>query len=315
MPTPARTSYTAPVRILSFADRDSGSSDVGLALLDQLSLRVEQDVSTTPLALQKSLLEWLREAQAVQPSMGLVHQLAARALSVARTSLERELGVADARRELQASFDVERTDLAASRAAVARQATQLISERGTWIATLSSSSAVRDALLLAAEAGREPRVLIGESRPRLEGRRLAATLAERKIPAWTVADAALPMLLSQAGMVWLGADAVTDQGVLNKIGSYAAALAAREHSVPVYALASTRKFLPATTKALRIVEMPPHEVWDKPPQGVRPRNVYFEVVPLPLFRGVVAEDSVLPPGEAAAVARERALPEELVQEP
>src|SRR5256885_8266549 len=33
--------------------------------------------------------------------------------------------------------------------------------------------------------------------------------------------------------LWLGADAVTDQGVVNKVGSYAAALAAREHSVPV----------------------------------------------------------------------------------
>ena len=115
--------------------------------------------------------------------------------------------------------------------------------------------------------------------------------------------------------MWLGADAVTDQGVLNKIGSYALALAAREHGVPVYALATRRKFLPAATKALRIVEQSPDEVWDAPAAGVRPRNVYFESVPLALLRGVVVEDGVLGPTEAATLARERPLPEELAGAP
>ena len=60
-----------------------------------------------------------------------------------------------------------------------------------------------------------------------------------------------------------------------------------------------------------IAEMPPAEVWETPAEGVQPRNVYFERVPLPLLRGVVVEDVVLPPGEAAALARERPLPGEL----
>jgi len=126
-----------------------------------------------------------------------------------------------------------------------------------------------------------------------------------------VADAALPLFLSQAHALWMGADAVTDRGVINKIGAYPAALAAREHSVPVYALAVRKKFLPAGTPALKIVEMPPEEVWEEPAPGVRPRNLYFEVVPLELLRGVAVEDGVLGPAEAAIVARERPLPEEL----
>jgi hypothetical protein len=44
---------------------------------------------------------------------------------------------------------------------------------------------------------------------------------------------------------------------------------------------------------------------------VRPRNVYFEVVPLPLVRGVVVEDAVLGVTEAATLAKERPLPAEL----
>jgi translation initiation factor 2B subunit (eIF-2B alpha/beta/delta family) len=176
---------------------------------------------------------------------------------------------------------------------------------------VSSSTLVRDALFAAHEAGREPRALVAESRPLYEGRRLAAALAARDIPVWLVVDAALPLVLSQAQQLWIGTDAVTELGVLNKVGSFAAALAAREHSVPTYALASRRKFLPAATASLRIDEMPPEEVWDAPPDGVRPRNVYFELVPIQLLRGIVVEDAVLPPGEAAQLARERPLPKEL----
>jgi len=292
-------------------DRTSGAGDVALGFLAELERWLAIDRSTSAPALRAALLAWLKEAQASQPTMAPVHQFAARALEVADTALARGEAPAGLRSALALSCAAERDDWIAARKALARQAAVLVSERNSWIATLSMSGAVRDALLEAQRAGREPRVLMAEGRPRLEGRAAAAALAEAGVPVWLVVDAALPLLLSQARMVWLGADAVTDQGIMNKLGSFAAALAAREHSVPVYALAERRKFLPAATAALRIVEMPPEEVWDEPAAGVQPRNIYFERVPLPLLRGVVVEDAVLPPGEAAALARERPLPAEL----
>ena len=293
------------------SDRLSGASAVAAAFLAELERWVAVDRSTDTTSFQASLLRFLRGAQQAQPSMALVHQLAARALDVATTGVRRGDKLPDLRGHLAASCASERDDLAAARAAVARTAAGLVERRGGWIATLSASGTVRDALLEAQRLGLEPRVLIGEGRPGLEGRALAAALAAAKIPVWLMVDAALPLLLSQASAVWIGADAITDQGAINKIGSFAAALAAREHSVPVYALADRRRFLPATTPALKIVEMPPAEVWEAPAEGVQPRNVYFELVPMPLLRGVVVEDTVLGPTEAAATARERALPEEL----
>jgi translation initiation factor 2B subunit (eIF-2B alpha/beta/delta family) len=298
--------------VTSFAgDRTSGASDVALAFLTELERWLVVNLSSSAPALRAALLAWLREAQALQPTMALIHQLAARALEVADTALGRGETAAGLRTAVALSCDTERNDLIAARKAVAKQAAGLVTERGGWIATLSSSAAVREAILEAHRAGREPRVLLAEGRPLYEGRASAAALAAAGVPVWLVVDAALPLLLSQARMVWLGADAVTDMGVMNKLGSFAAALAAREHSVPVYALAERRKFLPAATAALKILEMPPAEVWDKPAAGVQPRNVYFERVPLPLLRGVVVEDLVLPPGEAATLARERPLPGEL----
>jgi translation initiation factor 2B subunit (eIF-2B alpha/beta/delta family) len=292
-------------------DRDSGAGDVALAFLAELERWVAIDGSGSMPALRAALLGWLRAAQAAQPTMALIHQLAARALAVADSGGTRGESPAGLRAALAQSCAAERDDLVAARAALAHQAAALVTERGGWIATLSASGVVRDAVLEAHRAGREPRVLVAESRPRREGRVQAATLAAAGVPTWLVVDAALPLLLSQARMVWLGADAITEQGVINKVGSFAAALAAREHSVPVYALAERRKFMPAVTGALKIVEMPAAEVWGSPAPGVQPRNVYFELVPMPLLRGVVVEDGVLPPGEAAALARERPLPGEL----
>lgn len=292
-------------------DRDAGSGDVAFGFLDELERWVALDVSESGPKLHAALLAWLRDAQAAQPSMALIHQLAARALQVAGAGLARGDRAVDLRAALAQSCTAERDDLRDARRGLAGQAAPLVVEDGAWIATLSSSGVVEEAVRAVQRAGRRPRVLVAESRPRREGRSLAAALAEAGVPVWLVVDAALPLLISQARMVWLGADAVTDRGVINKVGSYAAALAAREHSVPVYALAERRKFLPAATRALGIVEMPPAEVWETPPAGVEPRNVYFELVPLDLLRGVVVEDGVLPPGEAAALARERPLPPEL----
>ena len=292
-------------------DRMSGSGGVARAFLDALERWAAMDRSASAAALRAALLPWLRAAQAAQPSMALVHQLSARALAVADTGVARGDGAADLRAHLAASCAAERRDLAQAVVDAARVAAQLVPAAEPWIATLSQSEGVLVALQALAALGRKPRVIVGEGRPRLEGRDTARALAEAGIETWLVADAALPLLLSQTNALWLGADAVTEQGILNKIGSYTAALAAREHGVPAWAIAVRRKLLPASTGALGIAEMPAAELWGEAPRGVRPRNVYFEMVPTALLRGVVVEDGVLGPTEVAVAARDRELPAEL----
>ncbi len=293
------------------SDHRSGSGQVANAFLEELERWVATDTSKDAPALRSGLLVWLKAAQAAQPSMALIHQLAARALEITTAGLARHDAAADLRAHLARSCEVELRDLAAARSAVAKTANGLIVEPEPWVATLSQSGAVLEALVRASKAGLQPRALVAESRPLLEGRAMAAALAAAEIPVWLVVDAALPLLVSQARMVWLGADAVTDRGVVTKVGGFALALAAREHSVPVYVLAERRKFLPAETPALKILEMPGEEIWKTPPEGVNPRNIYFEIVPLELLRGVVVEDAVLGVTETATAARDRSLPDEL----
>ncbi len=297
---------------MSFADnRSEGSTSVAAAFLDALERWLATDRSASGPALRGALLPWLRDAQRAQPSMALVHQLAARALAVTDTALAREDAPKDLRAQLVASIASEREDLAAATAAAARTAADSVTRREPWIATLSMSGLVLEGVRELHRRGLAPRALVAESRPKLEGRLMAAALAASGVPVWLVADASLPMLVQQASAVWIGTDAVTELGVLNKVGSYTVALAAREHGVPVHAVAIRRKLLPAATPALAIAEMPPAELWESPPEGVRPRNVYFEMVPLPLLRGVVVEGEVLGPTELAVATADRALPAEL----
>ncbi len=292
-------------------DRRSGSGAVAQSFLVGLERWLGADRSPSSPAMRSALLAWLRRAQAAQPSMALVHQLAARALAVADTAVARGDSPVDLRDSLLASCTAERDDLAAAVRGAANLAAELLPQSGPWIATLSLSGGVLAALRELQSRGRRPRVLVAESRPNLEGRDMAAALAADGIPVWLVADAALPMLVQQAAAVWLGADALTDQGVLNKVGSYVAALAAREHGVPVWAIGVRKKLVPGSTAALAIAEMPPAELWDAAPEGVRPRNVYFELVPSALLRGVVVEDGVLGASELAVAAKDRELPAEL----
>lgn len=292
-----------------------GASAEALGFLARLERWTATDVATDLDAARAALLAFLRGEQAVHAANGLVHQLAARALDVAGAAADPAAGVAGLRARLAQSCVAERADLEGARAAVARTATALVTQRGAWIATLGGGSTVALALRELHGLDRGPRALVAEGRPLLGGRAVAEELGRAGVPTWVVVDGALPMLLSQAAGLWLGADAVTDRGAIVAAGGYAAALAAREHSVPVHVLATRRRFLPAVTGALRIEEMPPAEVWDAPPPGVRPRNVRADLLPLELVHGVVVEDGVLGPTESATVARERPLPEPLAGPP
>ena len=275
-----------------------------LASLDRW---VGTDVSMSAAELHDRLLPWLRAEQAQRSEMGAVHQACARALDVAQTARNaNEMGTV-ARERLAASNAAERADLAAARDALAATACELV-ERGGWIAAVGGTPELLSAFLAAHRRGLAPRAIIGESRPGYGGRVLATALGAVEIPAWLVVDAALPLLLSHARLAWVAASAVTDRGAIVPVGGFASALAARDHGVPVYLLATRRAFLPATTPALQIAEGPPEEVWDDPAPGVRARNVRSELMPLTLARGIVVEDAVLGATEAAQLARERELP-------
>jgi methylthioribose-1-phosphate isomerase len=105
-------------------------------------------------------------------------------------------------------------------------------------------------LYLAHAAGRNVRVFAGETRPLLQGSRITAwELRRAGIEVTVLADNAAASLLSRRRIdaVLVGADRIAANGdVANKIGTYALAVLARRHGVPLYVLAPTSTIDPAT---------------------------------------------------------------------
>lgn len=133
--------------------------------------------------------------------------------------------------------------------------------RGRVVLTHSYSSTVVRAL----REGRPARVLVTESLPGGEGARTAAALRGELIP-----DAAVYSALAGAQVAVVGADALTQDHVINKIGTAALALCARERRVPAWVLCGSEK-----------VAGP----------GWRPQmSDLFEAVPRTWFSGVIDDE-------------------------
>jgi translation initiation factor 2B subunit (eIF-2B alpha/beta/delta family) len=174
---------------------------------------------------------------------------------------------------------------------------------GTTIMTHSRSSSVLAALKNAAAAGARFGVIATESRPMLEGRALAEALAGLSISVTLIADAAAALALERAHIVLIGADRVTPEDLVSKVGTRLIALAARERGVPVYAICDTSKFTAHSGPCAASSKRSADELWADAPQGVEVFNAYFEPTPLDYFAGVITEDGVLRPEQVRPRAR------------
>jgi translation initiation factor 2B subunit (eIF-2B alpha/beta/delta family) len=167
------------------------------------------------------------------------------------------------------------------------------SGRPLHVVTLSYSSSVL-IVLNAIGATRPLRVSCSESRPALEGRRLAADLAAMRVAVMCYSDAAIAEALDDADAVIVGADAVAPSEFLNKVGTTMLASAAAQQGVASYVVATRDKFVgrePGQRLVIRHGE--PRELWLDPPTGVTVRNPYFEWTPLDLITAVISDTGVL----------------------
>jgi ribose 1,5-bisphosphate isomerase len=186
----------------------------------------------------------------------------------------------------------------------ALQASGMVSG-GARVLTHSRSSTVLCSFIEARRAGRDFSVVATESRPMFEGRALSEALAGEGIAVTLIADAAASLVMDRVDFVFVGADKITAQYLVNKIGTRMIALAARERGVPVYALCDTSKFICADylTSLVRN-EKSANELWPDAPSRVATMNPYFEHTPLPYLTGIITEDGALTSDEAARRADE-----------
>jgi len=168
-----------------------------------------------------------------------------------------------------------------------------ILEEHEVIITLSDSSTVRE--VLASPQGH--RVIVAESRPLLEGRRMAADLAENGLEVTLIVDAAVASFADDADAALVGADGVLeDSSFVNKVGTRTLALAAAYSGIPLYVVCDSFKFdvRGLLGEPAVLVEREPEEV-ALSLAGVEVRNPYFEVTPGHLVTGFITEEGLVEP--------------------
>ncbi len=288
------------------SDRVSGAAPLARETAHALLMFIRQANPADLAALHAGLLEIARCILGGQPSMAPVLRI----LNDVLLACTKAPALGEA---LEAVQDVCRTY-----ESTLVQAGQHISEHvrtllgsAARVVTISHSSVVARSLIDAHQSGLNLQVVCLESRPRFEGRTLATYLAEHGLRVEIAVDAAAYDVLSGADLWLVGADSLTEQGVVNKVGTALLAAAAREQGVLGYVLCDRSKLWPAVLGAPPIVAQDTAEVWPHAPAGVLVHNHYFDLTPWHLIAGVVDEEGVQPPHHVVRMCRGLAVDEAL----
>lgn len=114
---------------------------------------------------------------------------------------------------------------------------------GTTILTHSRSRVVLKVLKDAADEKKRFNVFVAESQPDKSGHKLMKELKDYGIPAQVILDAAVGSVMPDVDLVLIGAESVVESGgIINKIGTFNIALAAKAFNKPVYVVVEFFKF-------------------------------------------------------------------------
>lgn len=114
---------------------------------------------------------------------------------------------------------------------------------GDVLLTYGCSCVVEMILVKAKEMGKKFRVVIIDSRPKLEGRRLLRSLLRKEIHCTYTHMNAAPYIMQEVTRVFLGAASMLSNGtVYSRVGTAGVAMVAHAYSVPVMICCETYKF-------------------------------------------------------------------------
>ncbi|HVZ88178.1 MAG TPA: S-methyl-5-thioribose-1-phosphate isomerase, partial [Polyangia bacterium] len=191
-----------------------------------------------------------------------------------------------------------------------------------WLATVDWGTALAG-VYAAHDAGVPVHVWVDETRPRNQGAALTAwELGQHGVPHTVIVDNAGGHLMQQGkvDLVVVGTDRTSATGdVVNKIGTYLKALAARDCGVPFYVAAPSSSIDWAMSDARREVEIEERGAAEVnliagrteagglatvrlTPEGTRVANPAFDVTPARLVTGIITERGVTPATRAGLAA-------------
>lgn len=186
-------------------------------------------------------------------------------------------------------------------------------QRAVNIFTICRSSSVANILIKAHKIKIPIKIYNSETRPRYQGRILSKILIKCGIDVTMMTDSAAPFIISKndpeqidIDLVIIGADVLSADGsILNKIGSYSTALAAKNAHIPFYVVSSLLK-LKRDVKSYRHIKIEkrdPTELWQKSPKGMKVLNYAFDTVPHNYITGFITEVGIIKPTDVKMKAK------------
>jgi ribose 1,5-bisphosphate isomerase len=169
-------------------------------------------------------------------------------------------------------------------------------DSGDIIFTHCHSSTVSEALAYAKKKGEKFEVYATETRPLFQGRKTIRDMKHAGIKSTLFVDSAAQIVLTKSqntkkpDKFFIGADALLNGGIVNKIGSGMFAHIAYENKVPVYIFADSWKY---TSKKVKMEQRSFKEIWARTPGRVKIKNPAFEFVPKKYIKAIVSELGIL----------------------
>ncbi|KAI1897199.1 hypothetical protein AGOR_G00080760 [Albula goreensis] len=224
----------------------AGSNSRSIALLHAFK-QVIRDYSTPPneelsrdlVNKLKPYISFLNQCRPLSASMGNAIKYIKKEISNISSQCKEE-EAKDRLLQCIDSYIVEKIQLAAK--AISKYAIEKISD-GDVILVYGCSSLVNHILSDAFEKERKFRVIVVDSRPRLEGREALRRLVKKGIHCTYVLISTLSYILPEVSKVFLGAHALLANGyVMSRVGTSQIALVAKAYNVPVLVCCETYKF-------------------------------------------------------------------------
>ena len=170
------------------------------------------------------------------------------------------------------------------------EAARDILKKRKCVVTLSYSSTVESILRYSLPS--RCRVVIAESRPLMEGRRLFKNLEDIFPDLRMITDAQMGLAIPNADLVLVGADTIlADLAVVNKAGTYLSALVSHTHGRDFFVAADTYKINVNVDSGNCVLESKSgSELW--PQREKHCDNVYFDITPAKFISGFITEEGI-----------------------
>jgi eIF-2B alpha/beta/delta-like uncharacterized protein len=274
-------------------DNTHGASELARQALDTLQLAASESQTEDPDQFLVEFDEISNRLISIHPAMAPIYNLVKRLQAGLMDYKNNDAAVLKKAAITIADELIRNSVNAATR--IAGYSVELIGSKES-IMTHSYSSTVATALKKAFEK-QKIQVIVTRSGVSRVGQRAAWEFGYAGIQITYIDDTAIGLFISQATKIMVGADRIcSDGGVVNGVGTYLLALAAREAGVPLYVLSENAKFDPRMRSSdIEHEEKNPTELAAQGilPEGVVIKNPYFDLTPLNLVTGIITEEGLV----------------------